>query len=73
MKTQEELKRLKAEYEALNNKLKELAKDELVFVTGGTNYPFVIDDNDSIYDPHFYPDRGPDFEPNFSTFPYEEN
>ena len=35
MKTQEELKQLKAEYEALNNKLKELTDVELKEVTGG--------------------------------------
>ena len=36
MKTQEELKELKNEYETLNNKLKELSEDELKLVTGGT-------------------------------------
>ena len=35
-KTQEELRELKEEYEALNNKLKELTEDELKLVTGGT-------------------------------------
>ena len=34
-KTQEELNTLKAEYEILNNKLKELTEDELKLVTGG--------------------------------------
>lgn len=36
MKTQEELKQLKEEYEVLNNKLKELTEEELKEVTGGT-------------------------------------
>ena len=34
-KTQEELIQLKIEYETLNNKLKELTKEELNMVTGG--------------------------------------
>ena len=34
MKTQEELRELKEEYEALNNKLKELTEEELKLVTG---------------------------------------
>ena len=34
-KTKEELNQLKAEYETLNNKLKELTEDELLEVTGG--------------------------------------
>ena len=34
-KTKEELNQLKAEYETLNNKLKELTDDELIQVTGG--------------------------------------
>ena len=36
MKTKEELKELKNEYETLNNKLKELTEDELKEVVGGT-------------------------------------
>ena len=36
MKTQEELKNIKEEYEALNRKLAELTDDELEQVTGGT-------------------------------------
>ena len=36
MKTQEELKNLKEEYESLNRKLDELTDDELEQVTGGT-------------------------------------
>ena len=36
-KTKEELNTLKQEYEALNNKLKELTEDELSIVTGGNN------------------------------------
>ena len=35
MKSKEELYTLKAEYETLNNKLKELSEDELSIVTGG--------------------------------------
>ena len=35
MKTQEELTKLKSEYESLNSKLKELTNDELKIVTGG--------------------------------------
>ena len=45
MKTKEELKELKEEYEILNNKLKELTEDELKQVTGGTEgseYKYVI-------------------------------
>ena len=34
-KTQDELKELKKEYEALNKKLKELSEEELELVTGG--------------------------------------
>ena len=37
MKTQEELKELREEYETLNAKLKELTEDELKMVTGGLN------------------------------------
>ena len=37
-KTQEELSRLKKEYEALNDKLKELDEDELKEVTGGITW-----------------------------------
>lgn len=36
-KTKKELNDLKTEYEALNNKLKELTEDELKEVTGGTD------------------------------------
>ena len=35
-KTQEELKQLKEEYEALNDKLKDLSDEELKQVTGGS-------------------------------------
>ena len=35
MKTQEELKQLKKEYEELTDKLKGLTEDELKLVTGG--------------------------------------
>lgn len=35
-KTQEELKQLKDEYEALNDKLKDLSDEELKQVTGGS-------------------------------------
>ena len=35
MKTQDELKELKEEYESLTSKLKELTEDELMAVTGG--------------------------------------
>lgn len=37
MKTQEELKALKEEVEALNKKLAELTEEDLAQVTGGTN------------------------------------
>lgn len=37
-KTQEELSKLKKEYEALNDKLKELDEDELKEVTGGITW-----------------------------------
>ena len=39
MKTEEELKTLKEEYEALNNKLKDLTEDELNEVIGGNKTP----------------------------------
>ena len=39
MKTQEELKELKQEYEALTAKLKELTEDELKEITGGHHAP----------------------------------
>lgn len=65
-KTQEELKELKQEYETLTTKLKELTEDELLLVTGGTDFQFVIDENDNIYNEHFYPKKDqPDFEPKF--------
>lgn len=57
MKTKEELKELKEEYEALNNKLKELTEDELMLVTGGTESPFNIPENEEIYNPHIYTDE----------------
>ena len=44
MKTNEELNTLKTEYETLNNKLKELTKDELEQVTGGIN-PAMLDNS----------------------------
>lgn len=37
-KTQEELNKLKLEYETLNNKLKELSEVELKQVTGGNSW-----------------------------------
>ena len=39
MKTQEELRKIKKEYETLTTKLKELTEDELKEVTGGGSYP----------------------------------
>lgn len=65
MKTKEELNLLKQEYETFNTKLKELTEDELAFVTGGLASPFVVDDNETIYNPHLYPGRDPEFKPNF--------
>ena len=44
MKTQEELNELKAEYEAITNKLKELTEDELLQVTGGADQGTFEDD-----------------------------
>ena len=52
MKTKEELKELKEEYEILNNKLKELTEDELKQVTGGTEgseYKYVILAGSHVY------------------------
>ncbi len=44
MKTQEELKALKKEYEELNNKLLELSEEELVSIAGGHSVvPNIID------------------------------
>lgn len=42
MKTNEELKQLKQEYENLKTKLKELNEDELKEITGGSNDPIDI-------------------------------
>ena len=45
-KTQEELKALKEEYEALSNKLKELTDEELNEVTGGWN---ILEEKEGIH------------------------
>lgn len=65
MKTQEELNAIKEEVEAVNQKLQELTEDELAFVTGGSDYPFVVDDHEGIFNPHIYTNRDPDFSPKF--------
>ena len=65
MKTKEELKELKDEYETLTTKLKELTEEELTLVTGGANTSFVINDNERIFNPHLYTDGDPEFKPNF--------
>ena len=52
MKTQEELRELKEEYEALNNKLKELTEEELKLVTGGigeNGYKYSFRSHDWVY------------------------
>lgn len=43
MKTKEELEALKQEYEALNNKLKELNEDEIKEIVGGYTIPLPKD------------------------------
>lgn len=43
-KTQEELNKLKEEYEQLVNKLKELTEEELDEITGGHQMPHIADD-----------------------------
>lgn len=50
MKTQEELKKLKQEYETLAAKLKELSEEELKQVVGG----FTIPEHNPNYDIHVY-------------------
>ena len=65
MKTKEELNELKTECKTLTAKLKELTEEELTIVTGGVGFPFVIDDNEAIYNPHLYPGRDPEFKPKF--------
>ena len=52
MKTQEELRELKEEYEVLNKKLKELTEDELKLVTGGVGengYKYSFRRRDWVY------------------------
>ena len=44
MKTKEELKELKQEFESLTNKLSELTQEELKLVTGG-----VVNPNANLY------------------------
>ena len=50
MKTQEELKELKQEYESLTAKLKELTEDELDVVTGGSIMKSDIDIRKDLYE-----------------------
>lgn len=45
MKTKEELKQLKEEYELINNKLKELSEEELKQVAGGNDIDIEIFNN----------------------------
>ena len=59
MKTKEELKELKEEYETLNKKLKELTEDELLLVAGGFNVP----KNEQIYEHNIYTNGEQDFDP----------
>ena len=49
MKTKEELKALKEEFEAMNKKLSELTKEELAQVSGGET----LDRRKGPHDPHF--------------------
>ena len=48
MKTKDELNQLKKEYEALNNKLKELSEDELKEVSGGLPDGWIIIDSSGM-------------------------
>ncbi len=52
-KTQEELNQLKQEYEKLNNRLKELTKDELKQVIGGTHCSIYEGSGSMIHAPTF--------------------
>ena len=65
MKTKEELNALKEEVETLKGKLRELSKDELMLVVGGTDVEFFIDDKSSDKEFHIYEGTvEKDFKPN---------
>ena len=57
--TNEELNKLKDEYKSLKGKLDELSEDEIVQVTGGTNFN-IPDKNNPNYEMSIYPDNNPD-------------
>lgn len=52
-KTKEELMQLRNEYEALNNKLKELTKEELQEVVSGRTIPLPDHDFWETWNPYF--------------------
>lgn len=64
-KTQEELITLKKEYDTVTAKLKELTQEELLLVTGGSESPFAVPENEEIFNNHIYPGKKPTFEPKF--------
>lgn len=53
-KTQEELNRLKKDYEELAEKLKGLSEEELEYIAAGAGSAFDVPEKDPSYDPHFY-------------------
>lgn len=59
MKTAEELKAIKAEYESLKKKLSELTEEEMSQITGGTSGGFLFDvpDETKQYEIHVYPEE----------------
>ena len=48
MKTKEELNALKEEVETLNKKLAELTEEELAQVSGGSNGPIAINNDETV-------------------------
>lgn len=59
MKTAEELKAIKAEYESLKKKLSELTEEEMSQITGGTSggFSFDVPDETKQYEIHVYPEE----------------
>ena len=59
MKSAEELKAIKAEYESLKKKLSELTEEEMSQITGGTSsgFSFDIPDETKQYEIHVYPEE----------------
>ena len=59
MKTAEELKAIKAEYESLKKKLSKLTEEEMSQITGGTSggFSFDVPDETKQYEIHVYPEE----------------